>query len=238
MATTGTFAFNPTFADHLDEAFERAGMNPAKLTVRHALSTAFGAELMLADWYNRGFKQWTIEKASQTTTTGMQSFTMPDGAIDIFHAALTRDGLSTEIYPISRSDYNALHDITIEGRPDKFFVERADMVGAAEPTVFIYRAGENVTDIINYYYIRRIEEIGDAGNTIDLPAHWFEAFSAGMAVRIAEKWNSQRFETLRVQYEGQQPDVKLGGALGRAFERDRERAPLVIRVSGRRHRGK
>ncbi len=238
MATSATFAFNPTFIEHLDEAFERAGLDPAKMGVRHAVSASFSAKLMLADWYNRGFKQWTIESASQTTTSGMQSFTMPDGAVDIFHAVLTRDGKSTEIYPISRSDYNALHDKTIVGRPDKYFVERADQVGVAEPTVYIYRAGENATDTLDYYYIRRIEDVGDAGNTLDLPQHWFDAFSAGMAYRIAEKWNPQRSEKLRIQYEGQEPDMLLGGALGRAFSRDRERAPLVLRVSMRRHRGK
>lgn len=238
MATSATFAFNPTFVEHLDEAFERAGLDPAKLGARHAISTAFSASLMLADWYNRGFKQWTIVKSTQLTTVGMQSFALPDGGVDIFHMVATRDGLSTEMYPISRSDYNALHDRTIEGRPDKYFVDRAGQVGVSEPTVFIYRAGENTTDLLEYYYIRRVEDVGDAGNTIDLPQHWFDAFSAGLAYRVAEKWNSQRSEKLRIQYEGQDPDNTLGGALGRAFARDRERAPIVLRVSGRRHRGK
>jgi len=93
VATSSTFIFNPELADHIDEAFERCGIDPADLKARHIRSATRSANLVMSDWQNFGFKQFTLVKITHTfAAIGEISFILPTGGFDIFHATLKRDG--------------------------------------------------------------------------------------------------------------------------------------------------
>lgn len=243
MATTGTFAFNPTFAEHIDEAFERCGIDPAELKARHIRSAKRSASLMLKDWQNFGLKQHAIEFISQPLVAGTGTFVLPTGGIDIFHATLKRDGVETEMYPLSRSDYNALHKKDIQGRPDRYFVDRGTFTGdAPASTVYLWQVPENATDTIELWYIRALEDVGNPMNTLDIPPAYQEAFSAGMAFMLSKKFAPERAKALRDDYLGANYDEfrnsTPGGALGRAIGNDRETSDAVFRVRFSRYRGR
>lgn len=243
MATSGTFAFNPKFAEHIDEAFERCGINPADLKARHIRSATRSASLMLKDWQNFGWKQHAIEMQSQALVTGTGSFTLPTGGVDIFHATLKRDGRESEMYPISRSDYNALHDKSLQGRPDRYFVDRGTFLGdTPASTVYLWQVPENSTDTMEIWYVRTLEDIGDMQSTMDLPPAYQEAFAAGLASFISKKFAPDRAVALRADYLGAGYDEfrnsMPGGALGRALGEDRETSDLVMRVRFDRYRGR
>jgi hypothetical protein len=53
MATSGSFAFAPTFAQILDEAMERAGIDPSKTSTRHIQSAKMSLNLMFTEWTAR-----------------------------------------------------------------------------------------------------------------------------------------------------------------------------------------
>lgn len=243
MASSGTFAFNPQFADHIDEAFERCGIDPADLKARHIRSAKRSANLMLKDWQNFGYKQHALELISQPlTAVGQNSFSLPAGGLDIFHATLKRSGRETEMYPISRSDYNALHDKTQTGRPDRYFVDRGTFTGAVGSSVFLWQTAENITDTIELWYIRTLEDAGDPSNTLDLTPAYQEAFAAGLATHLSLKFAPERHDKLKIEYLGRDYDERAhstpGGALGRALSEDRETGDAVFRVRFDRHRGR
>lgn len=137
MAVSGTYAFNPQLADHIDEAFERCGIDPAELKARHIRSAVRSANLVFSDWQNFGYKQYTLAFVSQALTAGTNTFQLPVGGIDIFHATLKRSSKETEVYPISRSDYNGLYDKTVQGRPDRYFVDRGSFTEQTRGPPFI-----------------------------------------------------------------------------------------------------
>ena len=243
MATSGTFAFNPKFAEHIDEAFERCGIDPAELKARHIRSAKRSANLMMKDWQNFGLKQHALEFVSQPLTAGTGTFVLPTGGVDIFHATLKRDGRETEMYPISRSDYNALHDKSLQGRPDRYFVDKSTFTGdAPASTVYLWQVPENSTDTIELWYVRTLEDVGDPMNTLDLPAAYQEAFSAGMAFMLSKKFAPERAQLLRADYLGAGYDEFKnsipGGALGRALAEDRDSSDAVMRVRFDRYRGR
>lgn len=243
MATTGTFAFNPKFAEHIDEAFERCGIDPADLKARHIRSAKRSAGLMLKDWQNFGWKQHAIEFVSQPLVAGTNTFTLPVGGVDIFHATLKRDGREVEMYPISRSDYNSLHDKALTGRPDRYFVDRGTFLGdAPAATVYLWQTPENSTDTMEIYYIRTLEDAGDPMHTLDIPPSYQEAFSAGMAFMLSKKFAPDRAVMLRADYLGANFDEfknsMPGGALGRALAEDRDTSDAVLRVRFDRFRGR
>lgn len=242
MAKSGTYAFNPDLASHIDEAFERCGIDPAELKARHIRSAIRSANLVFNDWQNFGHKQHTLSKASESLTVADESFVLPTGGIDIFHATLKRASRETEMYPISRSDYNALTDKTVQGRPDRYFVDRgrfgSDEAGSEvftpASTVYIYRAAENSTDTIEYWYIRKQQDAGQMVHTLDISPAYQEAFACGLAFHLCRKYAPSRRKQLKGDYLGENYDEYKnswpGGAMGRALAEDRDTGDAILRV--------
>lgn len=242
MASSGTYAFNPELADHIDEAFERCGIDPADLKARHLRSAIRSANFVFAEWQTFGYKQHSLAFKSQTMTKADQSFNLPVGGYDIFHATLKRSGRETEMYPISRSDYNAITDKTIKGRPDRYFVDRGSFTSANGAKVFIWQAAENSTDTFEIWYMRTQEDAGDPSNTLDMPPLYQEAFACGMAYHLCRKYAPQRRKALHADYLGEDYDSyknsRPAGAMGRALTEDRDTGDAILRVRFDRYRGR
>lgn len=225
MASTGTFLFHPELAELVDEAFEQAGVDPAKLDIRHLKSAARSAELMMGSWFVRGWNQWRIEHATVTVLEDATSFQLPVGGWDIFHAMVSVPGTDSEVqlHAISRTDYSGLNNKTLKGRPDRYFVDRNGFLGAdPRSTVNLYLIPDR-TYQIQYWYIRRSEDIGSLrSNTLDLPWHWNEPFAVGLAARIAKKFRPERFDRLYAEAEQ---------LFDRAMYAERELADLTIKIS-------
>jgi len=242
VASSGTFAFNPELADHIDEAFERCGIDPAELKARHIRSAIRSANLLFADWQNFGHKQHNLTLVSQAVTKADQSFTLPVGGYDIFHATLRRELRETEMYPISRSDYNAITDKTVQGRPDRYFVDRGSFVPASGAKVFIWQAAENSTDTLEIWYMRSQEDVGDPSNTLAMSKNYQEAFACGMAFHLCRKYAPQRRRVLLADYLGANYDEyknsRPAGAMGRALAEDRDTGDAILRVRFDRYRGR
>jgi len=235
MTSSGTYTFNPSLAEHIDEAFERCGIDPAELKGRHVRSAIRSVNLMMADWPNFGYKQFTLGFVSQALVDGTATITLPAGAYDIFHATLKRSSVESEMYPISRSDYNALHDKTLEGRPDRYFVDKASFVGSPPTTtVYLWQTPENSTDTMEIWYMRGNEEAGDLQSTPDISPFFQEAFAAGLAFFLSKKYSPTITKRLRDDYLGTNFDEfhnsSPGGALGRALAHDRDTGDAVLRV--------
>lgn len=231
MATTGSFLFDPNLAVICDEAVERAGMNLQEITGEHIISIRRSAGFLLSSWSNRGHRQWTFEEVQETVTPGQVSFDLPVGTIEVQSAVVRRNGVDTEIYPISREDYLILHDKNLIGRPDRYFVDRRrdTDIGVNNVQVFFWLAGENTTDIIIMNVYKQMEDVGNAQNTLDIPFRFQEAFVAELASRVAMKYNEARWQTLQ---------ILAADEWILAHDEDRDTAPLVISANYSRLHGR
>lgn len=243
MSTTNTYLFDPQMASVIDEAFERGAlMDPKDIGQRHLDSFFRSLKLMLnSEWSNLGVRRWMIQQATEVMTVGKESFRLPIGAIDICGAVLRRGNTDTEMYAISRQDYLVIADKTINGRPDRYYVDR--LAGnfsstLSNKTVKIWQRGSNTTDEIVYDYFRQIQDAGNPKNTVQIPPNAQAALNCGMAAYMAEKFKPERFELLMVRYRGPdwaRPERTIGGALGELLMEDREKSDMDISVdfSGR-----
>lgn len=218
MSTTGTYIFAPTVAQMCDEAFERCKMDPEKLTSRHLRSARYSFQLMLIDLFNRaGVRQWKVDQETQALTQGDAEYTLPDGTIDVLTAVLRRDDTDIEMSIIGRSDYLLIADKTMQGRPDRLFVDRQ----RDSRNMKIWQVPENSTDVIVYDRLVAFEDVGDASNTLDVRVEFLEAVHAGLAYYIAKKYAHDLIEKLALEYKD---------ALDAAKMEDRERADLRLQV--------
>lgn len=238
MATTGTYTYDPQIVEVIDEAFERGAlMDPKDVGQRHLESFFRSLKLMLnSEWQNIGIRRWMIQQATEAMTVGKGDFRLPIGAIDVIGMVLRRDTADTEMYAISRDDYLAIPTKTINGRPDRYWVDR--QAGNFSSTlsnarVYLWQRGSNTTDIVVYDYLRQIQDPGAPRNTVQIPTRAMNALICGMSAYMAEKFNPERFPIQMVRYRGPNwadPTKTIGGALGELLMEDRERSDIEISV--------
>jgi hypothetical protein len=231
MASTGSYLFDPNLAVICDEAVERAGMNLQEITGEHIISIRRSAGFLLSSWSNRGHRQWTFEQVQHTVVPDEVSFDLPVGSIEVQSAVVRRNGVDTEIYPISREDYLILHDKNLIGRPDRYFVDRRrDTPGDNVPVqVFFWLAGENSTDIIIMNVYKQVQDVGNAQNTLDVPFRFQEAFVAELAARVALKYNEAKWESLQ---------ILAADEWILASDEDRDTAPFIMSANYSRLHGR
>lgn len=217
MTASTTYAFDPTLATIVDEAAERAGMDPATLTLRHLVSIRRSLDLLFKDWQNRGIRNYAVDLQTATTTVGMASFTPATGTQDLLEVSLRRDSVDTPMTRISRSDFEAIPDKTTQGRPDRYYVDRS----TTAILVYVWPLGDNTTDTIRYWRMRKQLDSGVASNTADIPDRFQEAIAAGLAYKLAEKFAPDRYDALRARAED---------AFKMARQEDREKAPVTLSV--------
>lgn len=200
MATSSTYTFDPTVAEFVDEAFERAGIPLAGLKIEHLRSARRSLNFMFSEWANPsrgGIKLWSVELVSQALTESDASYDCSTGTIAILEAVLRRSGNDTPVWPMSRSEYMAIPTKADEGLPTRFYFDRQ----RATQNLTLWQVPENSTDVLLYYRLHTLQDAGAASNTLDVGSIWYEPVAAGLAARLAEKFNYERFSTLNARAE-------------------------------------
>lgn len=227
MATSGTHAFTLDIADIAEEAYERAG---SELRSGYNYRTARRSlDLLLLEWQNRGLNLWTVKSASQALTANVATYTLSGEKLDVIEGLIRTDA----------GDVSKQTDITMKRVSVSNFARQTNKLSTGKPIQYwVQRAPEGVTlhmwpipdgtqtYTFYYYYIERIEDTGKPGsNTIDVPARYLPALTAGLAYYIALKLPSaaQKVPMLEMAYEK---------AWSIAAEASREKASFFVKPGG------
>lgn len=217
MATSGSRDFNIDFAEVIEEAYERCGLEVR--TGYDAKTARRSLNLMFAEWANRGLNLWTVEQDVLTLTQAQSQETLGEDVVDILDMALRRNGTDLEMERISRSQYLDFPNKTDQGRPSQFFFDRQ-----ISPVINLWQTPENSTDQLVYYYARRIEDANKLVDTSAIPFRFYPCMVAGLAYYVAMKRAPDRLQLLKAVYEEE---------FQRASDEDEDRVPLRL-VPGRR----
>ena len=217
MATSSSTDFEPNVAEFIEEAFERCGL---ELRTGYDLKTAKRSiNIMLAEWANRGLNQWTIEQTTQALTEGTSSYSLNSNVIDILDMVVRRtvNSVDTDISMsrLSRSEYINIPNKTTKSRPSQFFLDKL-----TTPSIKIWPAPENSTDILVFNKLVRMDDADKATNTMDMPFRFYPCFAAGLAYYISMKRSPERSAVLKQAYEEE---------FQRAMSQDEDRASFRIR---------
>ena len=173
MATSGTTSFNLSVDELIEEAYERCGL---ELRTGYDLETARRSlNIMIAEWANRGLNQWLITEQSFTVTQGTNEYSLGTDVVDITSAVMTRDNTDFQMSRLSRSDYLYTPNKTDQARPTQFFLERH-----ITPKVYLYPTPENSTDVIKYYALTRMQDVGDYTNNMEAVFRFIPCMTAGL----------------------------------------------------------
>ena len=137
--------------------------------------------------------------------------------------------LDVNIFPMQRDEYLAIPAKTQQGMPSRYYFDRGIttasspvVAGATGPTITLWSAPENSTDIMIYYRMRRLQDAGIATNTADAPYRFQEALCCGLSARLAVKFAPDREGALAAKYQLMMSQAK---------QEDRQRSPTTFRMA-------
>ena len=201
--TSGTATFDKTFAidEIIEEAYERIGMqgvsgNQLRMARR-------SLNIMFQEWGNRGLHYWEVANNSITLVDGQAEYTMyratSDGTsdatavygVDDVLEAVYRNSSSVDspLTKINRSTYQGLSNKTSEGTPTQYFVQR--FIDKVTVTLYLTPGSSEAGNTINYYYVKRIQDVGDYTNATDVPYRFVPCMASGLAYYLSQKFKPE-----------------------------------------------
>jgi len=210
--TSGTTIFDKNFAidEIIEEAYERIGMqgvsgNQLRMARR-------SLNIMFQEWANRGLHYWEVANNNLTLVDGQATYTMfratSDGTSDatavygvddILEASYRNSNIDTPLTKINRSQYQALSNKTSEGTPTQYFVQR--FIDKVTITLYLTPGSTEAGNTINYYYVKRIQDVGDYTNATDVPYRFVPCMASGLAFYLAQKFKPQMVQQMKMLYE-------------------------------------
>ena len=210
MTISGVANFDMNFTELAEEAFERAGR---EMRSGYDLRTARrSANIMMAEWANRGINMWTIESGSIPLVQGTATYNLPADTVDLLeHVIRTGSGNAATqsdltITRISVSTYATIPNKLSQARPIQVYIDRKQAV----PTITVWPIpdqGPSGSPYYTFVYWRlcRIDNMGTGVNTADVNFRFLPCLTAGLAYYIAMKIpeGMQRLGILKAEYESQ-----------------------------------
>ena len=210
--TSGTTVFDKNFAidEIIEEAYERIGMqgvsgNQLRMARR-------SLNILFQEWGNRGLHYWQVANNSITlvadqavytmfrsTGDGTSDATAIYGVDDILEASFRNSNIDTPLTKINRSQYQALSNKTSTGTPTQYFVQR--LIDRVTITLYLTPGSSEAGKFLNYYYVKRIQDVGDYTNATDVPYRFVPCMASGLAFYLAQKFKPQMVQQMKLLYE-------------------------------------
>ena len=215
MANTpsGTTTFDKNFAidEVIEEAYERIGLQGVSgyqlKTARRSLNILF------QEWGNRGLHYWQIANNDITLVDGQAVYTMfrstgdgtsdataVYGVDDVLEASFRNsDNIDFPLTKINRSNYQALSNKSSKGVPTQYYVQR--FIDKVTITLYLTPGSDEAGKKLNYYYVKRIQDVGDYTNASDVPYRFVPCMVSGLAFYLAQKYAPDRIQAMKLYYE-------------------------------------
>ena len=228
--TSGTTTFDKNFAidEVIEEAYERIGLQGVSgyqlKTARRSLNILF------QEWGNRGLHYWQIANNDITLVDGQAVYTMfrstgdgtsdataVYGVDDVLEASFRNsDNIDFPLTKINRSNYQALSNKSSKGVPTQYYVQR--FIDKVTITLYLTPGSDEAGKKLNYYYVKRIQDVGDYTNASDVPYRFVPCMVSGLAFYLAQKYAPDRIQAMKLYYEDElQRALSEDGASSSSF---------------------
>ena len=218
--TSGTTTFDKTFAidEIIEESFERIGLqNVAGYQLKSARRSL---NILFQEWGNRGIHYWEIDELDldliegqaeydffRSSDDGTSATSTPNGVYgmsDVLEAQLRSNRTQTTqsdspMTKVDRSTYAAFSNKLSKGTPNQYWVER--FIDKVRIHVYPTPDSTNASKDMHFYYIKRIQDIGDYTNATDVPFRFVPCMVSGLAYYLAQKYQPQLIQAMKLAYE-------------------------------------
>lgn len=201
MTSSGTYDFGPANSEFVLNAFDRIQIKPSAILIEHMRRASIEANLLLVEWANRGVNLWKTELQTVALTQGAATYTLPARTVSILVAyiSVTDSGVTTDrvVGGISTYEYGAMPNKATQAPPTSYWFNRQII-----PQITLWP----VPDLDSTYTLKlqTMVQVQDAaltsGQTPDLPYRWYDAFTAGLAHRLARIYKPEIEDKRKLDY--------------------------------------
>tara|TARA_R100000664_G_scaffold11944_1_gene19206 strand:- start:2478 stop:3158 length:681 start_codon:yes stop_codon:yes gene_type:complete len=200
MTTSGTVAFRPNVEEIISEAYERCGIDAQTRTGYHAESARRSLNMLFSEWSNRGINYWAVQNNTLSLAADTKNYTLPVGTIDLIDVVVRETVGSTttdtSVERISIADYNQLPNKSSSGKPSQYMIDKQ-----YTPVIYIWQVPEDTSYSLVYWSINQLEDITESNQDADVPYRWSDCICAGLASKLAMKYQPEKFDILNQVYE-------------------------------------
>jgi len=148
-------------------------------------------ELMLKQWGHSGPFLFTKREGSQTITANDADYTLsstlPLRIIEARYRDTSSPAHDVPMQPLTRDQYFELPVKTATGTPTTYYFDPVN--ASTGPVLYIWPLlASATTEAIKYTYQRRIEDIDDLDNDIDIPQEWLGVVGYCLADRLLDDY--------------------------------------------------
>lgn len=200
MAFSNTTNFAPSLTDIGLQAFQIAGVRPTALTAEHMVSLRMAANLMLSTWSNLP-NLWSVtpDPISIPLVNGQPQYSIPTNIVLILDAYIEITNSSSQpvdriVLPVSRSEYSAYSNKLQVGQVTTYWHNRQIVA----PEVNLYQCPDGVSaTAFKYYGLLQLQDVTTTNAQQPfIPYVYQEAFTYGLAQRLAEIWSPDRLAVI------------------------------------------
>jgi len=169
--------------------------------------------ILFQEWGNRGLHYWQIGNNSITLVANQAVYTMfrstgdgtsdataVYGVDDVLEAVYRNSSnVDTPLTKINRSTYQALSNKTSTGTPSQYYVQR--FIDKVTITLYLTPGSSEAGNTINYYFVKRIQDIGDYTNATDVPYRFVPCMVSGLAFYLSQKFKPELSQQMKLYYE-------------------------------------
>ena len=219
--TSGTTTFDKTFSieEIIEDAFERIGLN--SVAGYQLKSARRSLNILFQEWGNRGIHYWEIGDTNLDLIEGQSDYdffratgdgtsastTAPSdvyGMSDVLEAQLRSNRTQTTqsdspMTKVDRSTYGAFSNKLSQGTPNQYWVQR--FIDHVSISVYPTPDSTNASKDIHFYYIKRIQDVGDYTNATDMPFRFVPCMVSGLAYYLSMKYAPQMTQPMKLYYE-------------------------------------
>ena len=219
--TSETTTFDKTFSieEIIEDAFERIGLN--SVAGYQLKSARRSLNILFQEWGNRGIHYWEVGETNLDLIEGQSDYdffrssddgtsaTTTDpasvfGMSDVLEAQLRSNRTQTTqsdspMTKVDRSTYAGFSNKLSKGTPNQYWVQR--FIDHVSISVYPTPDSTNASKDMHFYYIKRIQDVGDYTNASDVPFRFVPCMVAGLAFYLAQKYTPQLVQQMKLYYE-------------------------------------
>ena len=219
--TSGTTAFDKNFSidEIIEEAFERLGIE--NVTGYQLKTSRRSLNIMLQEWGNRGIHYWEIDETNidliegqsdydffRASGDGTSAVTTPTnglfGMSDVLEGQLRSNRTQTTqsdspMTKVDRSTYAGFSNKLSKGTPNQYWVER--FIDKVRVHIYPTPDSSNASKDMHFYYIKRIQDVGDYTNATDVPFRFVPCMVSGLAYYLSMKYQPTLIQQTKLVYE-------------------------------------
>ena len=186
MTSSNSYNFNPALSEIVLAAYARIQLRRAALTTEHFVDAGNEGNFLLAEWASKQPLLWKSELISLPLLQGIATYILDKQVVMLLLVYIeTGSGTSTidrVLGPLSTVEYASVPNKTMQATPTSYWFDRQIV-----PQLTFWQTPDG-----NGPYtakLRAVTQVQDAtlpsGTTLDVPYRALDAFTAGLAYRLA-----------------------------------------------------